>query len=384
MVAYYNEFDPGKAAWLRELIRRNIIAPGYVDERSILDVRPADLAGFRQCHFFAGCGVWSYALRLAGWPDDRPVWTGSPPCQPFSAAGKRAGFADARHLAPAWLGLVHERRPERIFGEQVAAAVGEGWLDALQDELEAAGYAVGSLSFPACGVGAPHIRQRLYFGAVRVADAERDGSRSDRSGAIGSAPGGVQGAGGQRQRFWPDAGSGGALLARGLADAECAAGARQRWDGWQGVREQDAVRLARGGLAHRLDLPGNSAGLLSGGDAHGLADADGGIAGDGPLRPGGEHGQQPQDGGAPRGWHSGARSDAAGGLVRPGPTDGPWRDADWLGCRDGKWRPVRPGSFPLAHESAARVVRLRGYGDAIVAEQARWFVETFEEEWGRL
>ena len=71
--AYYNEIDPKKAAWLRELISRGIIAPGDVDERSIADVRPADLAGYSQCHFFAGIGIWSYALRLARWPDEREV-----------------------------------------------------------------------------------------------------------------------------------------------------------------------------------------------------------------------------------------------------------------------------------------------------------------------
>jgi hypothetical protein len=63
--AYYNEFDPQKAAWLRELIKAGLIAPGDVDERSIKDVRPADVMGYTQCHFFAGIGVWSYALRLA-------------------------------------------------------------------------------------------------------------------------------------------------------------------------------------------------------------------------------------------------------------------------------------------------------------------------------
>ena len=60
-----------------------------------------------------------------------------------------------------------------------------------------------------------------------------------------------------------------------------------------------------------------------------------------------------------------------------GPTNGFWRDADWLFCRDERWRPVEPGTFPLAHGSAARVGRLRGYGNAIVAPQAAAFVEAF-------
>lgn len=120
--SYYNEFDKQKAAWLRELIARNLIAPGDVDERSIHDVRPDDLRGYRQCHFFAGIGIWSYALRLAGWPDDREVWTGSCPCQPFSAAGKQEGFNDERHLWPEWFRLIQSCCPPVIFGEQVASA----------------------------------------------------------------------------------------------------------------------------------------------------------------------------------------------------------------------------------------------------------------------
>lgn len=110
MTAYYNENDPFAAAWLRELIRRGHIAKGEVDERSITEVRAADVRGYKQCHFFAGIGVWSYSLRCAGWPDTRPVWTGSCPCPSFSAAGKGQGFTDPRHLWPDWCGLIRECR----------------------------------------------------------------------------------------------------------------------------------------------------------------------------------------------------------------------------------------------------------------------------------
>jgi DNA (cytosine-5)-methyltransferase 1 len=163
MVAYYNEFDPFAAAWLRELIKAGHIAPGEVDERSITEVRPDDLRGFTQCHFFAGIGGWSYALRIAGWPDDRPVWTGSCPCQPFSAAGRQKGKADDRHLWPVWENLIRKLRPTVCFGEQVSSAIAHGWLDDVYQGLEAEGYAVGAAVLPACSVGAPHKRDRLWF-----------------------------------------------------------------------------------------------------------------------------------------------------------------------------------------------------------------------------
>lgn len=94
---------------------------------------------------FAGGGFWSLALRWAGWPDDRPCWTGSCPCPSFSAAGKGAGFDDPRHLWPDWARLVREHRPPVVFGEQVAAAVGYGWLDLVQADMEAAAYTFGQL-----------------------------------------------------------------------------------------------------------------------------------------------------------------------------------------------------------------------------------------------
>lgn len=280
MTAYYNEIDPFAAQWLRELINAGAIAPGDVDERSIADVDPDDLAGFCQCHFFAGIGVWSYALRLAGWPDDRPVWTGSCPCQPFSSAGKIAGFADERHLWPEFFRLIRECRPATIFGEQVASKAGLAWLDLVQADLECAGYACGALDTCAAGVGAPHI--------------------------------------------WP------------AGRAESANGSQ----------------LCRMGHAGGAGLEGHA--------RYGDAKA----------------GRAQQDGSAAQ----------AGATGSPGPPDCFWRDSDWLYCKDGKWRPVEPGTCPLAARTASDLGRLRGYGNALNAVQAQAFIEAVmeikqKEEW---
>lgn len=174
MTAYYNEIDPYAAEWLENLIRAKVIADGEVDRRDIREVKAADLKGFDQHHFFAGIGGWSRALRFAGWNDSRPVWTGSCPCQPFSNAGKRKGTEDDRHLWPAWFNLIRECRPTVVFGEQVASAIRHGWLDTVFDELERESYACAAAVLPACGIGAPHLRQRLWFvaNASPVGDTE--------------------------------------------------------------------------------------------------------------------------------------------------------------------------------------------------------------------
>ncbi len=168
MSAYYSEHDPFAAAWLRELIKAGLIADGEVDERDIQDVQPGDLAGFTQCHFFAGIAGWSYALRLAGWADDRPVWTGSCPCQPWSVAGANQGSDDSRDLWPTWRRLIAECRPVSVFGEQVASADAVLWIDRVAEDMEGMGYALGAFVLPASSVGAPHRRDRFYF----VADAD--------------------------------------------------------------------------------------------------------------------------------------------------------------------------------------------------------------------
>lgn len=169
MFSYYNEIDPTAAMILRGLIDNGHIAPGVVDTRDIRDVKPSDLKFYSQCHFFAGVGVWSYALRCAGWSDQRPVWTGSCPCQPFSTAGAGGGFNDERHLWPAFEHLIRECQPTTIFGEQVASQNGLEWIDLVQSDMEAANYAFAAVDMCAAGFGAPHIRQRLWW----VADTLR-------------------------------------------------------------------------------------------------------------------------------------------------------------------------------------------------------------------
>jgi len=298
MTAYYNEIDPFAAQWLRNLIKSGLIADGIVDERSIEDVRPDDLAGYSQCHFFAGIGGWSLALRLAGWPDDRPVWTGSPPCQPFSTAGKQLGKDDERHLAPVWLDLVRQCRPAIAFGEQVAAAIRHGWLDDLQDELEAENYAVGKIVLPACGVGAPHIRQRLWFVAQRVGDSDNSGS---------------QGRGRMSERADKFT-AGERSVAGRMADNKS-----ERFNRGEESTKQAGRIVTENCSASYRDIFHERRGY---------------------------------------------------GISQPCQTDSFWKDADWVRCRDGKWRPIESGTFPLVDGAAARVGRLRGYGNAIVPQAA--------------
>lgn len=200
---YYNECDPGAAEWLRGLIAAGLIPEGVVDARSITEVESADLRGFHAVHLFAGIGGWAYALRLAGWPDDRPVWTGSCPCQPFSAAGKGLGDKDPRHLWPHMFRLVRECRAECVFGEQVEGAIRRGWLDGICDDLEGEGYAVGSAVLGAHSLGAPHRRQRLYW----VADAGHGMQRGP-----GEQRAGCEGAAGREHRQQPQDGRAGVAL----------------------------------------------------------------------------------------------------------------------------------------------------------------------------
>ena len=93
-------------------------------------------------------------------------------------AGQRNSVNDPRHLWPVWFGLIAERNPRVVFGEQVASTDGYAWLDIVFDDLEAMRYAFAPLVLPAAGFGAPHGRHRIYFVANTSSERRQQISRS--------------------------------------------------------------------------------------------------------------------------------------------------------------------------------------------------------------
>ena len=276
------------------------------------------------------------AIRMES--DDRHVWTGSCPCQPFSTAGKGAGFSDERHLWPAFNHLISQCKPAIVLGEQVASKDSDTWIDLVHTDMEALGYAFGAIPFPSAGIGAPHIRDRLYW----VADTAgkrlegETGTRCHEKNAILNT-----------SEY---------CAACGLADTQQHHRGSQATAANHGQQEADRPTDRTGGYC-----------VLAGG----VADTNGSEPRRWELR------LQPENGGDI--WVSEylERSQSHHTIESPttGPTNGHWRDADWLLCRDGKWRPVEPGTFPLVDGAASRVVRLRAYGNAINAKAAQAFIE---------
>ncbi|WP_415442275.1 DNA cytosine methyltransferase [Acetobacter okinawensis] len=406
MRAYYNEWDKPTAAWISALGAGCHLPSGHVDTRSIRDVRPSDLSEYDQCHFFAGIGGWPLALQLAGY-GQLPCWTGSPPCQPFSVAGQQRGSGDERHLAPVWLDLIKECRPPILFGEQVADAIRHGWLDDLFDALEECGYACGAAVLPACSVGAPHIRKRLFFGAVRVADsvpAGRPEWRSQSGERQAPRRRGISGMANSDQiqrRRWPDS-------------KECDADRTQAgWDESDRLSEPDmsVERMAdterRASERHRYEVDGAPGSVQSASRKQRFWPA---VGDDVTVERVAFSACEQHDRSGSIGARWGAEHSDSGAAFRLAHTDDPrpqrrpgmpecadeqpigpgslesrstdphnsfWSGADWLGCRDGKFRPVEPGTQPLANGLPARVGRLRGYGNAIVPQVAAIFIKEF-------
>lgn len=389
-VNYYNEHDKYAAAWLRELIKGNLIAEGEVDERSITDVQPNDLVGFIQCHFFAGIGGWSYALRLAGWPDDRPVWTGSCPCQPFSSAGKGKGTADERHLWPAWFRLIRECLPPVVFGEQVEAAVRHSWLDGVFTDLETEGYACGAAVLGAHSIGAPHIRQRLWWVAGsnqpikwrRLEPEPRNSDKEVRTGAVdrpvrsGFIASGMAHSDQPSDNGWSRSGE------QSVCDQD---------DEISGVVQPDSPRPQQGSvsasaLGHR-DSPNST-----GGDGDGLGDTNEPRSQRRSLDTG-EHPDQ-----CPAWETSGTNGLGIAESEQERIPGFAWRQSESIPCSDGKSRRIESGTLPLVARlsetvvpsgdpslsyvqatAEGRAMRLRGYGNAIVPPLAAEFIMAYME-----
>ena len=325
MAAYYNEFKPEAAHMLRELIHEGLIADGEVDERSITEVSSDDIKGFTQCHFFAGIGGWSVALRLALWGDDRPVWTGSCPCQPFSSAGKQKGHGDERHLWPHWARLIRECSPPIIFGEQVAGAIAFGWWDDVSADLETEGYACASAVLPACSVGKPHKRDRLWFVADRysggcdAASLDRQHSEKHHTESRGS-----------------------------MGDTQ-----HNGWDGRQSAN--------RNGCHVQGSTQGQNCSIESSGagEPKHVADTEcRGRQGQGALG-------EPQH---PAPSSNGKANQFVDDSAR----------LRWIECPDGKARPVEPSIRLLAHGVQHRAPVLHAFGNAIVPQVAAEFIKASE------
>ena len=483
---YANENDPKAAHWLSRLP----LDFHQIDSRSIEDVRADEIEEFTQCHFFAGIGGWSYALQLAGWPIDAPVWTGSCPCQPFSSAGKQRGEKDERHLWPEWFSLIRECRPPIIFGEQVAGAqvvgkvkskgsevrpevseeapsqgVGEAredasiekgagvqsgrpregypstdrqgclrsdgtviepgqrknvgqsvfgsdrarerifvfehssglpwrehgngrvgreysypngdgphgpttgeverlvqeigeraakefewpWLSRIQTDLERAGYTVGSCVLPACSVGSPHIRQRLFW--VAYDDSERFTRWTKRDSETNQFR--------EQAPLWNDAC--GCSDDGGLGHTKCELSGR---DSRAGAEAEGVCKLRAIGDSTRS--PGSIDGM-------------GNAANDGEGS-----GWETETAGSGRNVSRGSSEPIRRITSVRRSEAGFWRGADYLYCSDGKYRPVEPGTFPLAHGVPGRVAQLRGLGNAIVPQLAAIFIRSSIEALGEI
>ncbi len=365
--AYYNDTEPFVCDWLAELMADGLIAPGDIDRRSIADIDPADLRGYTRCHFFAGIGGWDLALQLAGWPDEREVWTGSCPCQPFSSAGKRKGTDDERHLWPAFSALIAERRPATVFGEQVASSDGRAWLSGVFDDLDGMGYRAAGADLCAAGIGAPHIRQRLWW----VADAdlrrrngigERNGESATR-GTIqprrdddgrGSDDGGTG---------HPDRGDGNGRQSEPIGEAVERTAADRASEGHRGLEHASSLGQHRG----CADGPGEQTEVL--GARPQVADrlGDGERTGLERLAGDGDNGHEPGRVGPDQ-----ARSVAPAG----------WNDCGLVRCVEPdrevyRRAPLKPSLFPLAHGVSNRVGTLRGAGNAIVPPLAAEFVAAY-------
>ncbi len=362
----YNEHDPFAAEWLRALIKAGHLPAGDVDQRSIEDVAPDELTAYNQCHFFAGIGGWPLALRLAGWPEESPVWTGSVPCQLLSSAGKRKGVADQRHLWPAFFWLIWQCRPPVIFGEQVSSKTALKWWDLVADDLAGADYAAAAADLPAASVGAPHKRARLFW----VGHTHRSGWQRQRPtqskrwqrSSIASRPSQSNLVAAPTSQSRRQGKNRGASQGNASIECHCSDGVGERSPA-SGVGHANGQRQQEQWCQVSVEKKESSAQLSGSGRCveHPISQRRERPE----ARSPGDRESSPE-----KVWTSVARAD--------GPSNH-WADCEWLDCRDGKKRPVEPRIRLLADGVPGRVATLRGFGNAIIPQLAAEFVQAYKE-----
>lgn len=345
---FYNDFDSKNCAWMQQLIEDKQIPNGKVVCQDIITIKPNELQGYTQHHFFAGVGGWPAAISRAGWPNSRPIWSASLPCQPFSHAGEGKGFEDPRaQLWNPFLELVKVQRPELIVGEQVQAAIGKGWLDRVQADLEAEGYTVGAIVLGAHSVGAPHRRQRIYWMA-HTKDSDRGSEQQAEGERVG----------------WSGSSGGGRVGNSGIVRRD------------KGI-SRDGRSEASEGSAHWSGADRPSVKWVANGEQSGLE----GHAGDGDR------------GGEPRRQ----QAEATGSVA----ASGAWSDFRIIHFRDGSKRRIESSLEPMVARlpkgvvcgsdqsvpidpqasAEARVMRLHGYGNALTLPVAVAFIQCIMDEY---